>query len=345
MEVTEIDALDKELLNILQRDFPMISTPYQRVAEVLNTDETDVLERVKDLRKRRMIRQISAIFDSRALGYKSSLVAMKVDPDRADEAAEVINRHPGVSHNYLRDHDQNLWFTLTVHPARDLQQEVYRLSQEAGAEKAWLLPTLRLFKIGVSLDMTGHGSATRKDTNFGQRSEVSAVLLTDREVAAVRALQGNLAVTSHPFLEPAHTAGMTEEELLNHGEDFARRGVMRRFAAVLYHRKAGFSANAMAVWKVPEERIAEVGLLMASFAAVSHCYQRPTYPDWPYSVFSMIHGTKPSDCHAVVEQISSETGITEYAMLYSSKEYKKVRVTYFTDEDLEYARATGYGTG
>jgi DNA-binding Lrp family transcriptional regulator len=107
---------------------------------------------------------------------------------------------------------------------------------------------------------------------------------------------------------------------------------MRRFSAVLYHRKAGFRANAMGVWRVPDERIEEVGDTFAHYQAVSHCYQRPTYEDWPYAIFSMVHGRTVEECENVLRAMSEESGIAEYASLYSTREYKKTRVRYFTPE-------------
>ena len=113
---------------------------------------------------------------------------------------------------------------------------------------------------------------------------------------------------------------------------------MRRFAAVMNHRSAGFKANAMGVWAVPEDRLEEIGPHMASFAAVSHCYRRPTYDDWPYSVFTMVHGRSARDCEATIAAIRTDTGIDEYALLWSVKEYKKVRLRYFGDEWREWER-------
>ena len=114
--------------------------------------------------------------------------------------------------------------------------------------------------------------------------------------------------------------------------DLRDRKIMRRFSAVLYHRKAGFRANAMGVWKVPEERIDEIGNMFAHYQAVSHCYQRPTYPDWPYSIFTMAHGRSKEECDAILDAIAEETGVEERATLYSSTEFKKIRLLYFTDD-------------
>ena len=128
-------------------------------------------------------------------------------------------------------------------------------------------------------------------------------------------------------------------ELLEQGHAFLETGQMRRFAAVLAHRKAGFVQNGMGVWVVPEEQMDEMGQAMAAFRGVSHCYQRPTYPDWPYNLFSMTHGRDRRECEAVLEAISSETGLTDYTVLYSTREYKKTRVSYFTDELAQWENA------
>ena len=127
---------------------------------------------------------------------------------------------------------------------------------------------------------------------------------------------------------------MTTEELLEHLRGMVDRKILRRVAAILYHRRAGFSANGMGVWKVPEDEIMEIGGRMASFRGISHCYQRPTYEDWPYSVFTMAHGRSKEECDAILDSIAEECGIgpDDRATLYSSTEYKKIRLHYFTDD-------------
>ena len=111
--------------------------------------------------------------------------------------------------------------------------------------------------------------------------------------------------------------------------NFQDRGIMRRFSAVLHHRRAGFHSNAMAVWKVPPERSIEVGNTMAQSRWVTHCYERPTFPDWQYTHFTMIHATTDATCEDVAKDISEATGIDDYMLLYSTREYKKTRVRYF----------------
>ena len=122
------------------------------------------------------------------------------------------------------------------------------------------------------------------------------------------------------------------QRLLDHLSAMQERRILRRVAAILYHRRAGFSANGMGVWKVPDPRIMELGVRMASFRGISHCYQRPTYADWPYSIFTMAHGRSKEECDAVLDSIAADTGIEDRAPLYSSTEFKKVRLLYFTDD-------------
>src|SRR6478609_5908340 len=154
-----MDDLDRRLLNRIQSDFPLVARPYAELGRELGLSEDEVVERMRALKAGRIVRQISAIFDTKSLGYKSSLVAMRVDPDRISEAARIINEHPGVTHNYERNHEYNLWFTIAVPPTSDLEAVVQRIHDMAVAETTRVMYTLRLFKIGVNLDMTGQRPA------------------------------------------------------------------------------------------------------------------------------------------------------------------------------------------
>jgi len=329
--------LDRALLDLIQGEFPLTERPYATLGETLGKSEHEVLASMQKLKELHVLRQVSAIFDSRRLGYRSSLVAMKVDPEHIQAAADIINRHPGVSHNYERNHLYNLWFTIAVPPTGDLQRDVDELHALAGAEKTWMLPTLKLFKIGVTLDMTGEADILRKAEVKHAWSQIEifpAPSAGDQEI--VRVLQQDLEIVPRPYDAWVEELGTTHEQLFADVSRLIEAKLLRRFSGVLHHRDAGYVSNAMAVWNVPEERISEVGSQMASFAAVSHCYQRPVYPDWPYSIFTMIHGRKKGDCNAIVEAIENETGITEKALLFSTKEFKKVRVQYYTGDYEKY---------
>ena len=330
-----LDAVDAVLLNRVQDDFPLCRRPFLALAEEAGISEGDVLRRLGAARESGVLRQVSAIFDTNALGYRSSLVAMRVEPGRLNHAARVVNSHPGVSHNYRRNHDFNMWFTVAVPSDGDLEWTVNRLSRLAGAESARLLPTLKLFKIGVSLDMTGQRPLDARGLpqySHERRTEAARLVLSEFDVGLVRVLQEDIELTEEPFALPARQLGLSQDSLLEGAERLQQQGHLRRFAAILRHRKAGFAANGMAVWAVPETRSEEVGPVMASFQAVSHCYLRPTYEDWPYSIFTMIHGRTRNDCEATANAIEATTGIRERSMLYSSTEFKKVRLRYFAPE-------------
>lgn len=343
----ELDPVDQELLNVIQAGFPITHAPFAEVAARLESTEEQVIDRVARLREARVIRQLSAIFDTRSLGYQSTLVAMRFDADRLEHGAAVINEHPGVSHNYRRNHEFNLWFTLATPPGSDIDRTLQRLHELSGAVVTRKLQTLKLFKIGVKLDMTGTKDVTRQedpDYTGIQRDFALRSPLSERDIAVIRAVQDDMPLVPHPYVECARAQGLEEDELFAGMEDLRARGHLRRVAAILHHRRAGYAANAMAVWAVPEERAEELGRRMAEFAAVSHCYQRPVYEDWRFNLFSMIHGRKLADCERIVGAIREAIGIDDFAVLYSTKEYKKTRVRYFTPE-LEEWEAAHLGIG
>jgi DNA-binding Lrp family transcriptional regulator len=336
-----LDDLDKKLLNLMQGKFPLEPRPYLRVAELAGVGENEVLARTQRLLDERIIRQVTPIFDTRALGYKSMLVAAKIDPEHPHRAAKVVNAHPGVSHNYLRNHEFNLWFTIAVEPDSKLGLEgtLEALGTEAGAESIRQLPTLTLFKIRMDLEMEGDTKDLAKAVEATPPAETEPQPYDDLDVAVIRELQGDMPVVPEPYAPTAAALGMPQEKLLDHLAGMKERRLLRRVAAILFHRRAGFSANGMGVWKVPEERIMEVGPRMAAFRGISHCYQRPTYQDWPYSVFTMAHGRSKEECDAILDAIAEETGIHERATLYSSTEFKKIRLLYFTEEFKEWEAA------
>jgi DNA-binding Lrp family transcriptional regulator len=330
-----MDLVDRRLLNIIQSAFPLVEEPYGELGEQLEASEAEVIDRIKRLKKSHVVRQISAIFDTRRLGYKTTLVAARYPSERLDEAAKVINKHPGVSHNYARNGYFNLWFTLAVAPSESLEGTIEEMTRQTDAESVRVMPTIRFFKIGVNFDMMKEVGAAHdyyspdgySTPNGNEWNKVEP--FTDFEVQAIRELQEDLALIPQPFNSMSKRLGIPPQKLFDMAASLKERGLMRRFSAVLHHRRAGFKANAMAVWNVPLERSEEVGRIMASSPWVTHCYERPTFPDWPYTHFSMIHCTSKKQCVHVAEDLSTATGIADYQLLYSTREYKKTRVRYF----------------
>ncbi len=331
-----LDETDKRLMNLLQSRFPLATEPFDLVASEAEMELGDVMTRTQRLLDERIIREITPIFDTRALGYESMLVAAKVDADNPQRAAAIVNSHPGVSHNYLRTHDFNLWFTIATPPDSELglAGTLDVLMKETGAESMRQLPTLTLFKINMNLEMEKGTDALAAAVDASPPRELEAQPYDEKDIAVIRAMQGPMKAVERPYDEPARELGMNTLDLLDHLGDMVERKILRRVAAILYHRRAGFSANGMGVWKVPDAEIMEVGGRMASFRGISHCYQRPTYPDWPYSVFTMAHGRSKEECDAILDSIAQECGMgpDDRATLYSSTEYKKIRLHYFTDD-------------
>jgi siroheme decarboxylase len=331
-----LDGTDKRLMNLLQSSFPLEPQPFGLIAGEAGIGADELKARTQRLLDERIIREITPIFDTRALGYSSMLVAARVDSDHPQRAARIINSHPGVSHNYLRTHEFNLWFTIATPPDSKLGLDgtLEVLRRRTGAESIRQLPTLVLFKINMNLEMEHGTEALAAAVDATPPRELEAQPYDDLDVEVIRALQGPMAVVDRPYDAAAEQVGMTTEAFLDHLRAMVDRKLLRRVAAILFHRRAGFSANGMGVWRVPEDRALEAGRRMAAVRGISHCYQRPTYPDWPYSVFTMAHGRSKQECDAILDRIADEHDLhgDDRAVLYSSTEYKKVRLHYFTED-------------
>jgi len=337
-----LDEIDRRLMNLMQSEFPLSPEPYAQLAAAARIPVAEFMERTRRLLEGRIIREITPIFDTRALGYSSMLVAAKVDAEYPHRPAKVINAHPGVSHNYLRDHEFNLWFTIATPPDSrlGLAGTLDVLQRLTGAESIRQLPTLTMFKINMNLEMEGGTDALAAKVEAVPPRELEPQPYDDSDIEVIRAIQGPMEVTERPYDAAAAALGLDTGAFLAHMERFVERKILRRVAAILYHRRAGFSANGMGVWRVAPEDVAEVGGRMAAVRGISHCYQRPTYADWPYSVFTMAHGRSKEECDAVLQSIADEHDLhgDDRAVLYSSTEFKKVRLRYFTPDYEEWER-------
>ncbi len=329
MLIHELDNIDKQILNDIQWTFPLVDRPFLELVNRYHITEEEVIQRVKKLKDIGIIRQISAIFDTRKLGYKSVLVAFSVDKNKIYDVANEINKHPGVSHNYERNHEYNIWFTLAVSPDGDMKADLDKMASLNGVLKYRVLPTLKMYKIGVKLDMINDDpeKPTPNDKVKNLETKIEKISEVDRRY--IRQLQEDIEIIKEPFKTITENLGITSTELFNKIKEYESIGIMRRFAAILRHRQAGFTANGMIVWKVPEEKVDEKGIKIASFPQVSHCYRRPVYPDWEFNLFSMIHSRTIEAAEKIAKEISTVIGVENYKILFSSREFKKERVRYF----------------
>ena len=330
--------MKNEILSRIQKKFPLVAKPFKHIADELEISEDEVLKILQKEKADGIIRQTSAIFDTKRLGYKSSLVAFKVPHDKIDKTVEIINSHPGISHNYERNHEFNIWFTLGVAPDSKLGLEgtLKTIASLSGIDEYIMLPTLKLFKINVKLNTTGKDDKKEKVKKVIHKD----IELTPLHKQIIQKAQYDIDIVSEPFKDIVDELGIDYDTFFTILHELQDAGIMRRFASILNHRKAGFNANAMVVWDVDEEKGEAIGKKAAEFSAVSHCYLRPKYPNWPYNLFTMVHGKTTDETNSIIEDMAKEIESKSHMPLYSSREFKKVRIEYFTPAQKEWEANT-----
>jgi len=334
----QVDELTGRLLNEMQTRFPLIARPYQVIGAGLGLDEAETFARVSAASDAGLIRNLGGIFDAGALGYTSSLVAMKVAAEQLDHEAAVIGAHPGVSHNHSRRHEFNLWFTISVPVGSQLDTVISTLGWLARATAWRALPTLRLFKVGVAFDMTGRNAQVRSGPAYTQRERDRALHtpVSPEDVKFIRVAQRDWMHVLDPFQAIAGALEWPLELTLHKVRALHTSGHLRRFAIILNHRRAGFAANAMTAWRVPERDIERVGVLFASHTAVSHCSLRSPFEHWPYNILAVLHGRSPEELEGFAARLSVESGMAPPEILYTEAEFKKARTVYFAPEHAQW---------
>ena len=321
-----LDSIDKRLLHLVQAEFPLTTQPYAAIGLRRGLDESEVIHRLAQLKAKGLLRHIGPVLEARSLGYETMLVAARVAEAQLEKAEQVIAEHPGVSHGYERDNDFNVWFTLALPSGVKIEAELERLASATRAEAMFSLAAIRVYRIGTFFDLGGDVQgvpAVHPKGDLGGHVE-----LAPTERALLNELQQDLPFTPTPFNAMAAKTGMDVEHFLALCQSLTKRGVIRRFGASINHRQAGFRANAMACWVAPPTAVDTIGCRLASVREVSHCYERKTNALWPYNLFAMIHGHTTEGCEEIARQIASETGLDNYVLLFSTKEFKKARVKY-----------------
>ena len=335
-------------LRLIQEAFPLTSRPFADIGAAVGLSEHEVIDLLKDLKQRNLLKEIRGIFDARFLGFHSALVAFEVEDRRLDDAVAIVNAHPGVSHNYGREHWLNLWFTLAIPQALSLQRHVERLADLSHCLRCFCFRGLRTFKRRVRFSVNGDDAGVNADapalpdsveeTPPNVRVETYLELPKETQRGIMARLQNDLPLISQPFSEIAQAFGRHETQVFDFLAYLRRSGKMPRFAGILRHRQIGYVANAMAVWQIPAERILPFAEQAAALPAVSHCYERVSFPDWPYNLYTMIHGTSRGDTERIIQELARQFGVTTYETLYSTVEYKKQRVDYFSEAFWEWER-------
>jgi DNA-binding Lrp family transcriptional regulator len=321
-----LGKLQRQLCNVLQKGLPICPEPYAEMAEFLNSDEETILQEVGKLKEAGIIRRIRALINSHALGMTSTLVAVHIPEKSLGEVAKTVNKLENVSHNYLREHYYNLWFTLQGKSSEQIEIMLSNLSARFGAD-FHSLPVKRVFKLDVRFDAEGEGLPVG---DVAQIPKSETVELNEDERGILSELQDDLEVTSRPF-DFLCDEGLETEKVLRIIRGLIDKGVIRRIAAVVDHRKLGFVANILFCSEVPQDRIVEAGQALAHLAMVSHCYEREVIEDWPYNLYAMMHGKSMGEIQHVIDRFTAAEEIDSFELLPTAEELKKEPVKHRFD--------------
>jgi DNA-binding Lrp family transcriptional regulator len=333
MEFTETQ--ENDVIRAVQHCVPFSERPFEEIGRQVGMPEAEVIELLTKWHDHGTLREISAILEGSALGHESALVAGIVPEAQLDAVVDAINAHPTVTHNYLRDHEYNLWYTIAAPVEIGLDAMIGALASQTGIAFHALRRT-STYKIGVNFDL----KTRQNSTQAAPLVTPDEVERTDETIGFFRALQTPAPITERPFDELARQHGVDAGRLLAFGREHLG-GAIRRYVGTLRHRKLGVRANAMIVWSVPPDGLDAAGAILAQAPEVSHCYARNAIAGFPYTLYSMIHGPDLSDCERVAARLSDETGARDYRLLVSLEEYKKTRLRYFLPELDEWWKAHG----
>ncbi|MCX5673174.1 MAG: AsnC family transcriptional regulator [Planctomycetota bacterium] len=323
-----MDELDRKIVTAIQGGLPAEERPFDTLAARLGIDPEEMIARVRRLVSDGMIRRLGPVFDSRSLGYASTLVAARIPPERLAEVAARVNRLSGVTHNYERRHAYNLWFTLVCPSAAELERTIEALRRETGIPDFHSLPALTVYKIRVQFDLAGEPQAPQ---DAGGRTEGVPPPLDGKQRARGRLLQDGRPGEREPGAARAARRGWPTARVVQQIRAWLDSGVIRRFGAVVRHRELGFAANGMAAFRAAPDVIDAAGKRLAKHGEVSHCYRRPPLPDFPYNLFAMVHGQSEEEVRRTVAAMTGEIGVEDYAVLFSVTEFKKESMRYFPE--------------
>lgn len=323
-----LDDIDKKLVNLVQSRFPLAVEPYNELGLQLGTDRDDVISRIIRLKEIGLIRLIGPVMDARSIGYQTTLVAMRAVSEHQQKAEQVIAEHPGVSHGYERDNYFNLWFTLAIPAKASMEAELRQLTRTIESEAVFLLPAIKLFKIGAYFNMYNDNDEMASVVACSRGTLADEVELSQEDKTVIMKLQQDLPLVPAPFTPMAEQLGMDVEAFLAKCQSLVQRGIVRRVGASINHHRAGYKVNAMVCWVAPSDRVDAVGWRLASLPEVSHCYERKPNALWPYNLFAMIHSRTRGRCNEIVNEMSAEIGLADCVVLFSTREFKKTRVKY-----------------
>ena len=325
--------LEYSLLNVWQRDFPIVAHPFAEVGLKVGADETAVLATLRRLQARGAISRVGAVFAPRRIGA-STLAALAAPPERIEEIAALVSARPEVNHNYQREHHYNLWFVATAADQSVLASTLLGIEGEtACAVLSFPLEQEYHIDLGFDLKSAHKHHAPTPDTPAREPDA--------REKQLIAALQSGLELVSRPFARLGARAGMGEDEVLTRIAGWLGEGLIKRFGVVVRHHELGYRANAMVVFDLPDAEVDRIGPQLATEPGVTLCYRRTrSLPDWPYNLYCMVHGRSREDAQPVIERLIRLAGVPGQ-VLFSTRRFKQCGARYFAETAAPGGQASG----
>ena len=317
-----MEALDRKILEIIQDGFPLEERPYAALGRQLGISEEDAFEHVENLRKSGVIRRLGGIYDSRRLGYISRLCAGVVPEGNLDSFAVAVDKISSITHNYIRSHAYNVWFTVIARSEAEIQETVRGLEAETALHDAHVLSASRMFKINTVMKAATNVTDQIADKPVSDKLDSKGAdpfVPNAKDRRRINTLSKDIPHTLTPFSD----LGIDISEIRG---DLDLR-IMRRFGAVLRHQKAGFDANAMVCFAVKDADMA--GMVLAENPHVSHCYERAPFEGFLYNVYAMFHATGAAELQTAIDGSVALLGNPDHVELTSLKELKKTSFVYF----------------
>ncbi len=322
------DSIDRELLQWLQDEFPITTSPWEGVAGTLKIPESEVLRRVRRLSEEGFIRSFRAFVNSHQIRSSgSTLVGMKVPEADIDRVVAVINAYPWITHNYRRNHEYNIWFTITAPDGRALQYTLEEIERKTGVPGSAILDlrTIRVFKIDVRFQLIDNGRSMKTEQNIAPPGS----LLDEHDHALLRITQEGIPLVMEPFQVIGKDTGIPQEDVIFRLNSLHRSGIIKRIGISVNQRKLGITANALVAWKIPCGSVESAGPALASFPEITHCYERSIVPGrWEYNMFTVIHGHDRQTVNGLAETISNTFNIRDYVVLFSTDQFKRTSLVH-----------------
>ena len=314
----------RALLNAWQRDLPLVARPYDALGAPHGLAGAQVRALLQGALDRGEASRVGAVFGVGA-GGAGMLCALRVPTRHLERVAAIVNAEPGVNHNYAREHAWNLWFVATATDAERLHACVDRIERATGL-RALRLPMRRAYRIDLGFDLDGAHAAA-------PRGALPAAPVADSLRPLAARLEQGLALVERPFAALGAGVGMAEGEVIATLADWCARGTLRRLGVVLRHHEFGIGANAMTVIEVPADAIDAAGERLAAQPGITLCYRREGVPEWPYTLYCMVHGSERGAVRTLIDAALRGAGLGDrrHAVLFSTRRFKQTGARYFAE--------------